>query len=148
MHELVPIHKSSLLSSCQDTFPLWADGLKSEPIMNENMQLYWSTLEFCPGKLIILSTSADTVYPFSSDLHTAQTMFQNNVMFKSKLPNSPLPPFIPSAWMTDWLVAIRTMLLSGAPLDYLHHSLRLSWTGDGSYPVRSFNYTPTVSKSI
>lgn len=97
MHELVPIHRSSLFSSYQDTFPLWADHLKSESIMNEDMQLYWSTLEFCPGKLIILSTFADTVYPFSSDLHTAQTMFQNNLMFKSKQPNSPLLPFITSA---------------------------------------------------
>lgn len=56
-----------------------------------SVQLYLSAhekkiLEFCPGKLIILSTFADTVYPFSADLHTVQTMFQNNLTFKSKPP--------------------------------------------------------------
>lgn len=41
MQKLVPIHKSFPFSSCQDKFPLWADCLKSEPIMNENVQIYF-----------------------------------------------------------------------------------------------------------
>lgn len=147
MHELIPIHKSFPFSSCQDKFPLQANGPKPEAIVHEKLQLDLSTQwkknprEFCPGKLIILSTSAEPVYPFSPDLHTAHTALQNNLTFKSKLLSFPLPLCIPSGWTADWPAALAIAVFSGAPqhlwspLDFLHPGTVLNWRPEMSPSV-------------